>query len=694
MKSMVVSSLTVILAGQLVVAAGQQRDQAQRELRAAMNMVLVDGDLPAAIELFKAIAVRYEKTNRQVAATAVLQLAECYQKRGDSSEAQKIYERLVRDFADQKDIVTTAQARLGNIAAPTGIVARQLWPGDASGQQASLSPDGRFVVTHDLREISTGRLTKVLPDYDPARGVGNEEWPILSKDSNQLAYARYTGGVYEVRVSPAELGAKPRTVLRNPEFSYYVLADWAPDGKSILSIIATAGRNAQLAWISVADGTVQTLKSLEWRNPGLARLSPDGRFIAYDALVKQGAADREIRIIAADASRESVVVGGPGDNALPVWTRDGSRLVFVSKRSGTAALWSIPVREGKADGPAELVRPNMAAIRPLGFSNTGSFLYVQQLGNQNVFVQQLDRTSGKAVGDPQTLVDTYVGANQSPSWSPDGKSIAYISRRVEPTNQNSPATLIIRSVESGQETAIPTTFTYPGQPHWFPDGQSILQVARNNQNTTCFFKVEVRTGAVRELVNTGSGLPPGSALSPDGDTVYVRHPQKFDTIAAYDLATGLQTVIPGPSLEGPFPAIAPSPDGRRLVYPARASSGNLRLHVVTHDGGNARDLFAAYPQKGYITGLAWTPDSQSIYVVLSDSASVRGYRSQLWRVRGDGGAPEFTGLSASTMRAISLNPDGTRLIFGGGELVRSEYWSLDNIDRAWRTSPQKSSAGR
>jgi Tol biopolymer transport system component len=336
----------------------------------------------------------------------------------------------------------------------------------------------------------------------------------------------------------------------------------------------------------------------------------------------------------------------------------------------------------------------MAAIRPLGFSNTGSFLYVQQLGNQNVFAQQLDRLSGKAVGEPQKLVDTYVGANTTPSWSPDGKSIAYFSRRVEPTDQNSPATLVIRSVESGQETTIPTTFTYPGQPRWFPDGQSILQVARNNQNTTCFYKVDVRTGSVRELVNTGSGLPPGSALSPDGSTVYVRHAQKFDTIAAYDLATGRQTDIHGPSLEGPFLAIAPSPDGRRLAYPARSSSGSLRLYVTNSDGSDARDLLVAHPQTGYITGLTWTADSKWIYFVLSDSAVVLGHNSQLWRVAADGAAPEYTGLAASTMRALSLHPDGTRLIFAGGELLRSEYWALDNLNLAWSTSPQKSPAGR
>ncbi len=671
----------VVLAG---AVTAQQTRQQDIDLQAAIRTETVDGDLNAAIKQYQTIVDRF-KTDRAVVATALVRMADCYQKLGDA-QARTIYERVVREYADQKEVVATAQARLGNSPAVAGRVVRELWLGDRSGLQASLAPDGRAVVTHAIRDISTGRVTKVLPDYNPARG-GWEEWPVLSPDSTQIAYARCCDeeGAYEVRLSPAELGAKPRVLLHNPEFAYYVLEDWSRDGKSILSIMITAGKNAQLAWISASDGTVTTLRSLEWRRATSAHLSPDGRFIAYDVLARQDSPDREIRVIDSDAGHESVVVSASGDNSSPIWTRDGSRIVFLSTRSGAEGLWSIPVRDGKADGPAELVRPSMGGIRPLGFSNTGSFLYVQKLGNQNVFVQTLDPVTGKAEGDASKIVDTYVGANTNPSWSPDGTSIAYISRRAEATDQTSPATLVVRSLETGKETTIPTTFTGPGQPRWFADGQTILQVARNNQNTTCFYTVDLKTRAVRELVNTGSGLPPGNALSPDGKTVYVRHPQKPDTIAGFDLATGRLMDTNGPAVEGPFLSVAVSPDGDRLAYPARGAS-DLRLYVTKTDGSDAHDLFAGYPQKGYVTALAWTPDNQSIYFVLSDGANVSGHGSQLWRVSANGGAPEYTGLSASTMGAIALNRDGTRLVFGGGELVTSEYWALDNLERAWRRS--------
>ena len=102
---------------------------------------------------------------------------------------------------------------------------------------------------------------------------------------------------------------------------------WSPDGRSVFVTILAEGNNFQIAWMSTTDGAVRTLKSLDWQDPERLALSPDGKFIAYAVMVEQGKPDREIRILASDASSESVVARAPGINASPVWSRDGSRLV-------------------------------------------------------------------------------------------------------------------------------------------------------------------------------------------------------------------------------------------------------------------------------------------------------------------------------------------------------------------------------
>src|SRR5712691_952604 len=98
----------VLLAGGIIA---QQRKQADIDLQGAIRTETVSGDLKGAIKQYEAVVAKYGK-DRAVAAQALLHMAECHQKLGDA-ESRKIYEQIVRDYADQKEAVTTARARLG-----------------------------------------------------------------------------------------------------------------------------------------------------------------------------------------------------------------------------------------------------------------------------------------------------------------------------------------------------------------------------------------------------------------------------------------------------------------------------------------------------------------------------------------------------------------------------------------------------
>ena len=85
------------------IGSGQQKDRAEVDLQAAIRMETVEGDLKGAIELYKKIAAQ-PGAGRATVATALLRMGQCYEKLGDS-EARKAYERVVRDYADQAEIV-------------------------------------------------------------------------------------------------------------------------------------------------------------------------------------------------------------------------------------------------------------------------------------------------------------------------------------------------------------------------------------------------------------------------------------------------------------------------------------------------------------------------------------------------------------------------------------------------------------
>src|SRR5207253_8389596 len=97
----------VLLAGGVIA---QQKRQQDIDLQAAIRTETVDGDLNGAIKQYGAIVSKY-KADRAVTATALVHMAECYEKLGDT-QAQKIYERLLSEFGDQKEAAAEARTRL------------------------------------------------------------------------------------------------------------------------------------------------------------------------------------------------------------------------------------------------------------------------------------------------------------------------------------------------------------------------------------------------------------------------------------------------------------------------------------------------------------------------------------------------------------------------------------------------------
>jgi len=137
-------------------------------LRAAVETETVKGDLKGAIKQYADIVSKYRKTDRTVAAEALLRMGQCHEKLG-SAEARAAYEELLRDFPDQAERVQLARQRLNALdsSQPTGPVARRL----SSGLYVrAVSPDERYVVYLDnsanfrLKDLRTEKDTPITKD--------------------------------------------------------------------------------------------------------------------------------------------------------------------------------------------------------------------------------------------------------------------------------------------------------------------------------------------------------------------------------------------------------------------------------------------------------------------------------------------------------------------------------------------------
>src|SRR5579862_7789498 len=138
MRQLLYLGIAAALGAGLLLA--QAPRTAEVELKAVQHKAEVEGDLKGAIQDYGAIVAKY-KNDRSVVATALVRMADCYQKMGDA-EARKLYQHVVKDYADQTEAAAEARARLGG-GHHDSILARRIWAGEGVDSEGSLSADGR-----------------------------------------------------------------------------------------------------------------------------------------------------------------------------------------------------------------------------------------------------------------------------------------------------------------------------------------------------------------------------------------------------------------------------------------------------------------------------------------------------------------------------------------------------------------------
>jgi Tol biopolymer transport system component len=616
-------------------------------------------------------------------------MGQAYERLG-SSEGRKAYERVTSEFADQKETVAEARTRLAALdgaRTASTIATRVLWSGSDVDFDASIIPDGRLMMTDwssgdlAIRDMTTGQIRRLMAkmgSWQESNSFGQN--PVLSSDLRQVAYAWYesAGDHYELRVMPNEVGAKPRILIRNPEFNYFTPVAWSHDGKSILAKLWKPGGTGQIAWVSAADGTIRVITSLDWRLQDNERssLSPDGRYIAYSAWERSDSKNSAIYVVAADGSRQNVLMKSAGMNRSPIWTPDGRHVIYLSNRSGSLDIWSIEVRDGNAAGVPVLVKSDAGSISPIGFTSSGSYYYGHADGTEDVFLGELDAASGKIRGHV-AVTESFVGSNRNPVWSPDGKFIVFHSQRQR--GNRYPTDVVVHSIETGDERTYSSNgLVLAGNAMWFHDGKALLQGLRDQQGKVFFYRVDLKSGGFTEVVATGgtSGSME-SALSPDDKTVYTNIGPDAPGIHAFDLTSGQERRVFTAEQRGGIPGLGLSPDGRTLAFKIVISEKNENhLCVVGIDGRNFIDLYTETADHNRVRPqLAWTRDGRAILFTRWSSAQ----DWQLLRIPAGGGTPDYTGLTGRGTPGINLNPDGTRIAFNDGTAGIPELWTLDNL---------------
>ena len=112
---------------------------------------------------------------------------------------------------------------------------------------------------------------------------------------------------------------------------------------------------------------------------------------------------------------------GPGSTLFPIWSPDGSEIVFSSNRDGTYNLYRKPVDGAKAE---QLLLRSNDDKRALGWSRDGRFLLYatsKNLGTEQMWVLPMK-------GEPNPIPFTHSRFDETDGkFSPDGRWVAYES---------------------------------------------------------------------------------------------------------------------------------------------------------------------------------------------------------------------------------------------------------------------------
>src|SRR5688500_11250251 len=232
----------------LALAAAQTGGKQEPSLQKAIQTEMVDGDLKAAIKQYGDIVAQYGKSDRGVAAAALLRMAECYAKLSDA-EARKIFERVVHEYADQKDAVELARLRLDTPVRPPTLINRRIWASSEISHPSRPSADGRYMSyigengNLTIYNFGTGESRLLTNKKSWSESHSQATYSIPSHDGKHIAYVWYDAdsskeGLYEIRI--ASLGnsdGQHRVVFRtNSEIPRVVLDDWSSDGRNLLAI--------------------------------------------------------------------------------------------------------------------------------------------------------------------------------------------------------------------------------------------------------------------------------------------------------------------------------------------------------------------------------------------------------------------------------------------------------------------------
>jgi tricorn protease len=483
-------------------------------------------------------------------------------------------------------------------------------------------------------------------------GTGIETNPKFSPDGQSIAFTGEYDGNIDVYVVSAT-GGVPRRLTYHP--GYDDVAGWTPDGKQVLfgsSRATDSVRTGQLFTIAV-DGVSPQVLPLPMAYEG--SYSADATHLAYVPLPRsfeawkryRGGAASPIWIARLSDSSVEKLPRTDSNDFNPMWV--GNRVYFLSDRNGYTTLFAYDTTTRKVTqliqnndldiksagaGPDAIVYEQFGSLnlydlksgksQPLNITISGDMLSVRpkfEKVTNRIINFALSPTGMRAVfeargeiltvpaekGDPRNITNSTGVAERDPSWSPDGKWIAYFS------DESGEYALHLRNQTGlGEVKKInlgnPPSFFY--SPRWSPDSKKI---AYTDKRLNLWY-VDVEKGSPVKIDNSKRGFAFNPSWSPDSRWIAYTRPVEswYRAIFAYSLEEGKARQV----TDGLSDAISPQFDksGKYIYFTASTDIGPavFGFDMTSYPHRPTRSVYLAVLRKDLPSPLSPESDEEKV----------------------------------------------------------------------------------